>query len=60
VKNPACGWAHDRYKTQSQWPLLPLIGTMPSETDDGVPVVLELRNCTGGCGSTLALEVPAP
>jgi hypothetical protein len=54
--NPACNWEHDRLKTPSQWPLLAYVGEMPSETEDGKPCRLELRNC-GACNSTLAVEV---
>jgi hypothetical protein len=55
-QEPECRWDHARFKTASQWPLLPYVGEMPSETEDGKPSRLELRNCVA-CNSTLAVEV---
>lgn len=51
--------AHDALKADAAiWQSLQLIGYQPTETDDGRPARLELRNCS--CGSTLCVEVSAP
>ncbi len=47
---------HDAIRaTPAAWQSLPYVGQQDSETDDGTPCVLELRNCD--CGSTLAIEL---
>lgn len=47
-----CGRAYPR----ADWEALPLLGLQPTETEEGRPANLVLKNCA--CGSTIAVEVP--
>lgn len=48
--------SHEALKRdRSVWASLQLIGYQETETDDGQPASLEMRNCS--CGSTLCVDV---